>query len=209
VARLAAAAASASLPRIVLHSVASGFCAQRASRPVRLDAAFVRLSTTFLFSSAIAARWDSCQTPALLVFVVSPAPRRFTSTCADVRVCTIGTTTPKLSLRVIPYSSAIGVVTTRASLRTSRRPNVKRCAGFCVSVFRPPSMGEILGSCRGPSESVDSGSPSPMVALSPNRLSWRSHTLPTESRTHPPGIGIASSVWLSVAGACAAVERSA
>ena len=171
-ARLAASAASASRPVMVLHSVAAGFCAQRVRRPVSAFAACVSFRTTSRLAVAVAARSDTGRMPTLLVFAVSSAARWFTRTCAERRVCTSGTSTPKVMRRVIPYSSANGVVTMRASLRTSSRPKVNRWFGVRVSVCIAPSIGASRGSCRGPSESVDSSSPSPRtVPFSPKRLS--------------------------------------
>jgi hypothetical protein len=106
--------------------VAAGFCAQRVRRPVSAVAACVRLATISALVVAAPARDETGRIPTLLVFAVSSTARWFTRTCADRRVCTSGTTTPNVIRRVIPYSSANGVVTIRASLRTSSRPSVNR-----------------------------------------------------------------------------------
>ena len=120
----------------------------------------------------------------------------FTRTCAVCRVCTTGTMTPKLSRRVIPYSSANGVVTMRASLRTSRRPNVSRCAG-CSSAsaarLRSARAGELTRpqrvrrQRRRRARAIAPFSPKRLVVARPGVARRR-------SRTHPPGIGVASSV---------------
>src|SRR3954462_3463659 len=104
---------------MVLHSGADGLAAQRVTSPVSPLAAAVSAATTDALDCATDARCGAGIQPMLLVFVVSPARREFTRTWAVCRVCTIGTVTPKLSRFVAPYSRTNGVVTMRASLRTS------------------------------------------------------------------------------------------
>ncbi len=155
------------LPFTAAQPLADGCAAHRVARRLRLSAAVTNAAYTTALDDAAIPRERAGTNPTLASWVESA----LTEMRMLRRVWMIGTMMPTLSRRVIPSSSAIGVVTVRMSLCASRWPSVSRVSGLAVSVWRPACTGARRGNWDGPRESVAMSSLMERVPLPVKRSS--------------------------------------